>query len=240
MKGRQRGRNGGKPRPHQPGGHRNHNFDANVGRMRGNAQQLLDKYLALARDANSQGDRVMAENYYQHADHYYRVINARFEGQPNNQRRFNGQPYDRADRPFEGTDQQQGGYGDYNRVDIPPPVTTQSLGVQAIGTQPYVGQPAPGIGHGMPQAEDQMLHSQQPMPQTQPQAMPPPHADQDIGLPPQLFGGPPPQSNPGTESQDDPAEPQQGFDGNRGDRQRFGGRRRRGPRPQHPPVNSAD
>ncbi|VBB68963.1 hypothetical protein RIEGSTA812A_PEG_436 [invertebrate metagenome] len=34
----------------------------------------MDKYLALARDASSSGDRVLAENYFQHADHYYRVI----------------------------------------------------------------------------------------------------------------------------------------------------------------------
>jgi hypothetical protein len=80
MKGRQRGRPGGKPRPQ---GGRNPNFDGggNNNRMRGNAQQLLDKYLAMARDAFSAGDRVLAENYYQHADHYYRVVNARLEQQ---------------------------------------------------------------------------------------------------------------------------------------------------------------
>ncbi len=50
-------------------------FDGAPGvRVRGNAHQLMDKYLALARDASSSGDRVLAENYFQHADHYYRVI----------------------------------------------------------------------------------------------------------------------------------------------------------------------
>ena len=50
-------------------------FDGTPGvRVRGNAHQLMDKYLALARDASSSGDRVLAENYFQHADHYYRVI----------------------------------------------------------------------------------------------------------------------------------------------------------------------
>lgn len=237
MKGRQRGRNGGKPRPHQPGGHRNHNFDANIGRMRGNAQQLMDKYLALARDANAQGDRVMAENYYQHADHYYRVINARFEGQQNNQRRFNGQPYDRPDRPFEGPDSQPGGYGDYNRVDIPPPVTSQSLGTQAIGHQPFAAQPAP--------AADPMTHGQ-PLPPAQPQSIAPPHVEQDIGLPPQLFGAPPAAAlHTGADVQDDLAEPQQPLEparaeGPRGDRTRFGGRRRRGPRPHQSAANTSD
>ena len=45
-------------------------------KIRGNASQLLDKYQALARDANTAGDRVAAENYYQHAEHYYRLIHA--------------------------------------------------------------------------------------------------------------------------------------------------------------------
>jgi len=44
-------------------------------RIRGNAHQVLEKYLTLARDATSQGDRIAAENFYQHAEHYYRVIN---------------------------------------------------------------------------------------------------------------------------------------------------------------------
>lgn len=43
-------------------------------RIRGTANQIYDKYLALARDASSSGDRVKAENYYQHAEHYFRVI----------------------------------------------------------------------------------------------------------------------------------------------------------------------
>ncbi|MFN3075562.1 MAG: DUF4167 domain-containing protein [Alphaproteobacteria bacterium] len=43
-------------------------------RVRGNAHQMMDKYLSLARDASSQGDRVLAEHYFQHADHYYRIM----------------------------------------------------------------------------------------------------------------------------------------------------------------------
>lgn len=45
-------------------------------RIRGTANQIYDKYLALARDANSSGDRVKAENYLQHAEHYFRIIKA--------------------------------------------------------------------------------------------------------------------------------------------------------------------
>jgi hypothetical protein len=50
-------------------------------RVRGNAYQVLEKYLQLARDAGSAGDRVAAENYLQHADHYYRVLAAMNDGQ---------------------------------------------------------------------------------------------------------------------------------------------------------------
>ena len=53
-------------------------FDSNGpnGRLRGNAYQLNEKYLALARDAHSSGDRIMAESFFQHAEHYYRILNA--------------------------------------------------------------------------------------------------------------------------------------------------------------------
>ena len=43
-------------------------------KIRGSAQQVAEKYTALARDAMSSGDRVMAENYLQHAEHYNRII----------------------------------------------------------------------------------------------------------------------------------------------------------------------
>lgn len=46
----------------------------NDNRIRGNAHQLMEKYKNLARDAASAGDRVLAEYYMQHADHYHRVL----------------------------------------------------------------------------------------------------------------------------------------------------------------------
>ncbi|MCH4023366.1 MAG: DUF4167 domain-containing protein [Acetobacter sp.] len=57
---------------------RNHVFDSNgpEGRIRGTAQQLFEKYLQLGRDATSSGDRVTAEAFFQHAEHYFRIINA--------------------------------------------------------------------------------------------------------------------------------------------------------------------
>lgn len=222
MKGRQRGRNGGKPRMHhQGGGGRNGNFDHNAGRMRGNAQQLMDKFLALGRDASAQGDRVLAENYFQHADHYYRVVNARFEGQQqqNQHRRFNnGQP-----GGYDGQDG-QGGYNDYNRSDLPPGPSQNLIpnGVQTL--DPGSNPPS----QNAPQPQQGYENNYQPQPQSQPQHH---ESDGDIGLPPQLFGG---QTQPPDGGQGQ-AEPQQsapaagnegrGFRPRHGGRRRFGGRR---------------
>lgn len=66
---RGRGRN---PKRNKPG-----NSGRNEFRAKGNPKQLLDKYKSLARDALQSGDRVLAENYFQHADHYQRVLNER-------------------------------------------------------------------------------------------------------------------------------------------------------------------
>ena len=53
-------------------------------KIRGTAAHVYEKYLQLARDAGSAGDRVMAENYLQHAEHYYRILMAQGpqQGQP--------------------------------------------------------------------------------------------------------------------------------------------------------------
>ena len=52
------------------------NGASSEGKMRGNPQQNVEKYLTLARDATAQGDPISAENYYQFADHYYRLAAA--------------------------------------------------------------------------------------------------------------------------------------------------------------------
>ncbi|MEM8786012.1 MAG: DUF4167 domain-containing protein, partial [Pseudomonadota bacterium] len=51
-------------------------------KVRGTASHICEKYQSLARDANASGDKVMAENYLQHAEHYYRLMVA---AQPQNQ-----------------------------------------------------------------------------------------------------------------------------------------------------------
>ena len=76
------GGGGGGPVRHQSNGsapmNRNHVFDSSGPdlRVRGTAQQLSERYLQLGRDATGAGDRVMAESYFQHAEHYFRILNA--------------------------------------------------------------------------------------------------------------------------------------------------------------------
>src|SRR3984957_11659651 len=84
---RSRGRNGGGnpyhnnqnrgPRPP----HRSQTFDSNGPsvKIRGNAYQVFERYLALAREAQTSGDRVAAGDFFQHAEHYFRVMNANGE-----------------------------------------------------------------------------------------------------------------------------------------------------------------
>jgi Domain of unknown function (DUF4167) len=57
-------------------------FDSNGPnvKIRGNPHQIFERYLALAREASTSGDRVAAENLYQHAEHYFRMMNAASEG----------------------------------------------------------------------------------------------------------------------------------------------------------------
>lgn len=67
--GRRRGRGG------RSGSNRGPNDGNRLdNRARGNANQLLEKYKGLARDAHQQGDRVMNEYYLQFADHYFRIL----------------------------------------------------------------------------------------------------------------------------------------------------------------------
>ena len=46
-----------------------------------NPKQLVDKYNALAKEALSSGDQILSENYYQHADHYARMVEDRISNQ---------------------------------------------------------------------------------------------------------------------------------------------------------------
>jgi hypothetical protein len=79
---RSRGRNNGNNphhnnnRPRMP--QRMQTFDSNGPnvKIRGNAYQVFERYVALAREAAASGDRIAAESLYQHAEHYFRIMNA--------------------------------------------------------------------------------------------------------------------------------------------------------------------
>lgn len=86
-KNRSRGRNNNGGRKHGNPLSRNYESNGPDVKVRGNAAHIAEKYLQLARDAQSSGDSVMAENYLQHAEHYFRIISA---AQAQNQYRENG------------------------------------------------------------------------------------------------------------------------------------------------------
>ena len=95
--------------------------------MRGTAQQLFEKYLQLGRDATSASDRVNAESYFQHAEHYFRILNAMNQAaqqpgnpQPQQQRpRFNG-PEQEGEGDQDQAEQQANGHATEPRTDDEP------------------------------------------------------------------------------------------------------------------------
>jgi hypothetical protein len=99
---RQRGR-GRKP----GGGHHNNQFQPNRTlessgpdiKVRGPASHIFERYLQLARDAAGSGDRVLSENYLQHADHYFRLVRAM---QPATPVQAPGDRFGNADTEAEG------------------------------------------------------------------------------------------------------------------------------------------
>ena len=71
-------------------GHKNNgNFNTsldfvrkNPGRNNQNAGKLVSKYSDLAKEALSNGDKILSENYLQHADHFSRILNSQFISKP--------------------------------------------------------------------------------------------------------------------------------------------------------------
>lgn len=117
---RMRGRNRKGPNPLS----RSYESNGPDVKVRGTALHIAEKYVQLARDAQSAGDRVQAENYLQHAEHYYRIVSAAQAQMPQPQQvyrsdgdgeddeergQMGGQPYQqfRNDQPaFSGADPQ--------------------------------------------------------------------------------------------------------------------------------------
>lgn len=118
---RSRGRN------RRPGGNPQNTFNnpnrhfESVGpdvKIRGSAQQVLEKYQQYARDAHTSGDRVLSEAYFQYAEHYQRIVAKQTEarvqqqgGQPQN-RNGNGPRDDRDPRGNQDRDPRGGGNND--------------------------------------------------------------------------------------------------------------------------------
>ena len=72
----------------RPGGNNNGNNFESSGpfiKVRGSSKQIYEKYISLARDAETSGDNVLLESYYQHAEHYVRLLieSGKFEKQEN-------------------------------------------------------------------------------------------------------------------------------------------------------------
>jgi len=107
-------------------------------KIRGNAQHVAEKYLQLARDAHTSGDPVGAENYLQHAEHYFRIIASAQAAQQQAQAGF-GRPQVEGEAEDLDDDDDVGGLSD--RFASP------------AERQPFQGQP--NFGNGQPQPQPQ-------------------------------------------------------------------------------------
>jgi len=158
-------------------------------KIRGTASHIAEKYLQLARDAQSSGDPVAAENYYQHAEHYFRLIAAA-------QEQFRqSQPYYQQ----QGGGDQRGNLGDDGYDD--------GEGEQpSVGGEPFAPrEPQPFYPREQQNPQSQM----QPQQQGQPRPQHVPSDEQDVErLPSFITGGQPPQQSPqGTGSGNNPHGP---------------------------------
>jgi hypothetical protein len=190
-------------------------------KIRGTASHVAEKYVQLARDARSSGDPVAAENYYQHAEHYFRLIAAAQEQFRQNQ----PQPRTENEMPSEDGDDESESFSNFG----------QEPGFVPVQPQPFVprdNNPRDHQRDGQPyQPRDQHQprehgghREHRPQPQFQPQPQPQPQPvipDASVDRLPSFITGPQPQISGAP-----------GFDG--GERERFPRRRRRphGPRPE--------
>jgi hypothetical protein len=183
-------------------------------KIRGTASHVAEKYVQLARDARSSGDPVAAENYYQHAEHYFRLIAAAQEQFRQNQPQ---QPRPDAEMTSEEGEEDEG-FSNFG----------QEPGFVPVQQQPFVPRDNNQRDHQQsyqPREQQPREHREQ---RNQPQYQQPqqPSIPDNGGVDrlPSFITGPQPQINGG----------QGGFEGNGGERERFPRRRRRphGPRPE--------
>ncbi len=201
-------------------------------KIRGTASHIADKYVQLARDAQTSSDPVAAENYYQHAEHYFRLIAAAQEQfrQANPYYRPENEPRD-----------DNGDDGDDEGTDTTPVAAVEQP--YGTGEQPFIpreAQPFP------PRETPQHYAPREPRAYGNRPPQPPAPRTDDIGdgerLLPSFITGAQPQPQPQTQPQPQPypGNGQQGFDNAQGaggaDRFPLHRRRRRhrGPRSDQP------
>jgi hypothetical protein len=113
------------------------------GKVRGTPQQIIDKYQALARDAQVSGDRVAAENYLQHSEHYSRLL-GEAQRQQNEQRA--GQERDDANRGEDQSEARAGGNGQGNNQNSNQGGAPREAREHQGGQQPRQPRPVQGFG----------------------------------------------------------------------------------------------
>jgi len=147
-------------------------------KIRGNAHHIAEKYLQLARDAHTGGDPVAAENYLQHAEHYFRLIAAAQAAQAHAQ---SGRPPGEGDTVEIEDDEDFGGVADRfaspaerNPAPYAPPLYAPGQPNPAgAGPQPTFAegerqlQPLPQPQQGDPRGGYQQRQDRQPRPQQQ-------------------------------------------------------------------------
>jgi hypothetical protein len=117
------GQGGGSGRPNS--------FDSNGPdvKIRGNPSQIFEKYQSLAQDAATSGDRVMSENYFQHAEHYYRVSSEMNAQRQQQQQRQQSQSQHQRQ---EGQDSQDGQNRSDNAVAVEAEEAPQEAAQEAV------------------------------------------------------------------------------------------------------------
>jgi hypothetical protein len=193
-------------------------------KIRGTASHIAEKYLQLARDARSSGDPVAAENYYQHAEHYFRLIAAAQEQFRQNQ------PQPRADEVVATTTGEDGeddgeNYSSFGQEPgfVPQPPQQQQPYMRDSGGRDHQRDHQQSYQRDQ-QPREHREREHRPQPQDQPQPQPQPVLDGGVDRLPSFITGPQPQINGGPG----------GYEGNGGG-ERFPRRRRRphgGPRPE--------
>jgi hypothetical protein len=202
---RMRGRNNHRKSHHNPMARVYESNGPDV-KIRGNPSHIAEKYIQLARDAQASGDPVAAENYYQHAEHYYRVIAAAQE-----QYRQNNPHFARPENEMGGTRDESFEEGEEDTQ----PVMADSP-YDAREPQPYI----PRDSQPFPQSS--------PPQQSRPQHAGPEAQGEVDRLPSFITGG----QSPGYQPQQNSANSQNGHDGHN-DRFPLHRRRRRHRGPRH-------